>query len=375
MKNILLVSHYTATPGVMDKFLDFLIRKGFAPALILNPLDPKSALPSQMSFCGQEISYKLPGISQYLLEGAAAIYKFKIKFKITTGFDTAICFDPLSFINVHIFKKYFRVRKIVYYNVDFSTKRFSNNLLNSIYLAINKFAYKKCDYFLYLSESFIKNIDPMKKYTAKSFLLRHTIPVQMAVGDMEKIPNSLIYVGTLSKTVNFVNLIRALELIKNQNLDFIFDIYGDGDQVEFLKAAISCSSIRPNVNFKGVVKNEILFKEILPKYKIGLCPYIIPGGNNTADHMFNGTDLTMKIVEYIACGLPVVSTKLYKAFDIIEENKFGFLVKDINEWNVAISRLLTDDNLYQNYARNALDYSKNYDEERVLSPILLKILT
>jgi glycosyltransferase involved in cell wall biosynthesis len=89
--------------------------------------------------------------------------------------------------------------------------------------------------------------------------------------------------------------------------------------------------------------------------------------------MFQGTELTTKIVEYIGSGLPVVTTRLYGAFDIIEKNKFGFLVHSSKEWYMAIKKLLLDKNFYKIYSVNALNFAKNYDEEKVLTPVFDKI--
>lgn len=376
MKNILLVSHYTETMGVMDKLASYFSRHNYSLFFILNPLNPKSLLSNKIKFGSKEIKYKLPWMIQYLLEGGLAVYKFKTNFKIKTEFDLAICFDPLSFINTYIFRKFYKIKKIVYYNVDFSIRRFNNRAINYIYLLINIFAYRKCDYFFYLTENFIKKIDLFGKYSDKSFLLRHSVNIKKNVNNIRKIPNSIIYAGSLSNTnaADFTDLIKALELIKRNDIDFVFDLYGEGEQKSYIKEIVNKSMVRKNINFKGVVANNILIEKILPKYKIGVCLYITEKKNSIADYMFNGTDLTTKIVEYIACGLPVVSIRLYDAFNIIKKNEFGFLVKDRIEWDIALTKLLTDIHLYNFYSKNAFNYARNYDEKKILNPVLDKIL-
>lgn len=374
MKDILLISHYTETPGVADKLALYFERHNYSVFFILNPLYPRSSLKSIIRSEKEEIRYKLFWPLQYVFEGIISFIEYKSNIGGPVNFDIAICFDPLSFVHTFLLKRFFKIKKLVYYNVDFSTRRFRNKIANNIYLLINRFAYKKCDYFFYLTKKFIQKIDPANKYTRKSFLLKHTINMSNINRVIQKIPNSIIYSGSLSYSVDFTNLIKSLELIKKDNINFTFDIYGEGNQKEYLKNLIANSVIKDNVKFKSVIDNETLLKEILPQYMIGVCPYITKENNLDLDHMFHGTDLTTKIVEYIGCGLPVVTTRLYDAFDIIEKNRFGFLVKNEKEWYDAIYKLLISNKLHGEYSMNALNYAKNYDEEKVLTPVFNKIL-
>lgn len=377
MKNILLVSHYADTPGVTNKLSSYLKRHNYSLSIILNPLNPKSSLKSVIKIDKKEVKYKIYWLFQYVFEGIIFLIKYKFNFRNQIKFDLAICFDPLSFFYAFLFGRYLKIEKIVYFNVDFSTRRFKNKIINYIYLSLNKFAFSECDYFFSLTRAFIEKIDPANKYVDKVFLLRHTIDIDginKNISNVTKKPNSIIYAGSLSHAIGFVNLIKALELIKKEDIDFIFDIYGDGPQKENLLTLIKNSSINNLVNFKGVVKNEILLKQILPKYKIGVCPYFNRKNSYESDHMFTGTDLSTKMVEYIGCGLPIVTTRLYSAFDLIEEKKFGFLVSSSRDWYIAIKKLLTNKILYKKYSNNTLKFATNYGEEEVLTPIFDKIL-
>ncbi|MCX6759626.1 MAG: glycosyltransferase [Candidatus Nealsonbacteria bacterium] len=374
MKNILLVSHYTDTPGVMDKLSLYFLKHNYSLVFALNPLNPKSSLKSVIKIDEREIKYKIFWPFQYIFEGIIFFIKYKFNIKKAIKFDLTVCFDPLSFFHAFLLKRSLKVGKIVYYNVDFSTRRFRNRIANYIYLSLNKFAFRNCNYSFYLTENFIKNIDPNNKYRDKTFLLKHTININSIDKIIKKLPNSIAYAGNLSQTVDFTNLIKALELIKKEGINFTFDIYGEGYQKEHLEDLICKSIIKDNVNFKGIVSNEILLKEMLPKYMIGVCPYITRKNDYVADNMFTGTDLTTKIVEYIGSGLPVVATRLYGAFYVIEKNKFGFLVYSPEEWYMAIKKLLLDKNSYKIYSNNTLNFAKNYDEEKVLTSVFNKIL-
>lgn len=370
---VLLVSHYTEVPGVMEKVASFLEGQDFHLSYILNPLFPRSDLKSIIKSRNVDIKYKLPWYGQYLIEGIVGYFKFKYSVKQISSLDLAVCFDPLSFLEMIAFKKLLRIKKVVYYNVDYSTRRYKNIALNFIYNCMNKFAYVKSDYFLSLSRKYIEDIDPGKKYASKSFLLRHTV----SLGDyqnVKKIPNSLVYAGSLSRTVNFSDFLLSLHDLKEEGIDFTCDIYGQGDQLKSIQKLTSELSLSNRVNFKGVVSHDVLTRNVLPKYIIGVCPYIKKGTKVEADHMFTGTDLTTKLVEYLAAKLPIVTTELYDAFRAVEQNQIGFLVKNQHDWHMSLKKLLSDRLLQEKYSENAYEYSKNYDENMVLGPVFKHML-
>lgn len=80
------------------------------------------------------------------------------------------------------------------------------------------------------------------------------------------------------------------------------------------------------------------------------------------------------LFDYIVAGLPTVTTSINDAFDMIEKNKFGFLVSTAEDWYIAIKKLFINQTLYAVYKNNALKFAKNYDERKVLDPIFKKIL-
>ncbi len=49
-----------------------------------------------------------------------------------------------------------------------------------------------------------------------------------------------------------------------------------------------------------------------------------------------------KLVQYMACGLPVVASPVGVNSEIVENGISGFLASDLGEWRVALSRLMDD---------------------------------
>lgn len=377
-KNILLVSHYTPIPGPVDKWSLYLDKKGFLVTRFYNPLYPRSQQKSRIINENKTIEYKIPWPFQFTLEGFVMAVIYCLKTKYQKEFDLAICFDPLAFWHTYFLKRFLSIHKIIYFNVDFSAQRFSNILMDSIYQKTNLFAYKKSDYFFSITKTFIDKIDPKNEYKTKDkvFIMKHTIDMNIKRKEKTKKNNSIAFVGTLDGYTNFDDLIQALKLLKRDGVQFLFDIYGYGDQEEILKTKIQDSALVKEVKFKGLVGHDKLIKFILTKYRIGVCPYVDKFNNSGSDYLYNATDLTTKIVDYIGSGLPVISTKISPAFEVIEKNKFGFLVKNTREWYEVLRKLLTDKNLYRQYHLNAINFAKkHYDEDKFIGPIIEKVLT
>lgn len=375
MKNILLVSHYSGSPGgPVDKFYEYLKKKNNIQ-FIKHPLWPETNSLTILNDGKKEMSFKIYPKIQYLLESVFVLYYWYKYFNKTKGFDLAICFDSLSFIHTLFIKRLLHIKKIAFYNLDYSKKRFSNPVMNFIYNKINVFSFRKCNFFFYLSKNFVNAVDPYGKFSYKTYPIKTTASLKSINTRATKYTNSLIYAGVLDyESVNFDPLLKALKKLRNDNVDFRFDIYGKEGRKKTLRRKITLLGLKKNIILKGVADNSLLTKSIFSHYLIGVSPYITKGGYTISDHMFNVTELTAKLVEYIAAGLPIITTPLSSAFNIIEKNKFGFLVLTPEDWYQAIKKLFVNRSLYREYRDNALRYAKNYDEKKVLDPIFKKIL-
>lgn len=372
MKNVLLISHYSGTPGgPVDKIYDFL-KKEYKVYNIKHPLFPRSDLKSTLEG-DKSIEFKINPSFQYFLEGINSYFYWKRTHNNIKKIDLSICFDSLSFTQMYFLKSLFNIKKIIFYNCDYSIKRFSNPLMNLIYRKANLFAYNKCDFFFSLSSRFIQDIDPQNKLAYKNYIVSGFVDMG-SINRKGKTNNNLVYAGALDYgSVDFDPLLAALKKLVKNKIKFHLDIYGKENPKSNLRIKIKKLGLLEYITFKGIVENKILIQEILPFYRLGLAPYISKDSKSAPDHAFLGTDLTAKLVDYIAAGLPVVTTEINEGFKNIEKQKFGFLVSNDLQWYEAINKLLTNKKIYAEYKRNALKYAKNYDIDTLLNPIFKRV--
>lgn len=373
MKKVLLASHTSGLPGgPPDKFYTYL-KNRYNVCKIIHPLFPTTNQKSSIDNGGKKFEFKIPALLQYSFESIYILFYWYKNFK-NSKIELAICFDSLAFLHIYLIKKFLRIDKIVYYNLDYSKKRFSNSFINAIYQSITKFSYATCDYFFSFSNTFIEEVDPLKKYAYKNFALKTTIDFSVKVG-VKKIPDSIIYAGVLDYgSIDFDPFLQALNRLNEENIPFCFDIYGKTDPQSKIQKEIRKLHLQDKIFFKGTIDNQILTEKILPRYTIGVAPYAATWDDDFPDYLFMNKDLTGKLVDYIGAGLPIVSTRINDSYKMIDENKIGFSVVSSNEWYQALKSLLINKALYKKFSKNALVFARQYDMNTLLNPIFKEIL-
>lgn len=373
MKKVLLVSHTSGLPGgPPDKFYAYL-KDRYKVCRIIHPLFPTTNQKSIIHNGNKRLEFKIPALLQYSLESVYILFYWYKNFK-NSKIDLAICFDSLAFLHIYLSRKFLRIGKIVFYNVDYSKQRFSNFLLNAIYQSITKFSYITCDYFFSFSNRFVEEIDPLRKYRYKHFALKTTIDFSIK-RSIKKIPNSIIYAGMLDYgSIDFHPFLQALKRLKEENVPYYFDIYGKTDPKSKIQKEIRKLNLQDKIFFKGITDNQTLTQKILPHYTIGVAPYAAVWDESFPDYLFMKDDLGEKLVDYIGAGLPIISTRVNDSFKKIDENKIGFSVVSSKEWYQAIKSLLINKTLYKKFSKNAQIFARQYDTDTLLSPIFKEIL-
>lgn len=106
--------------------------------------------------------------------------------------------------------------------------------------------------------------------------------------------------------------------------------------------------------------------EDLRQLDIGLLPLPL---TRWAPHKFY-----LKLIQYMALGIPSVATPLGSNSLVIEEGRTGFLVRDELEWTAALERLVEDSELRELIGRaGAEEASRRYtvqaNAERIVAAL------
>lgn len=175
----------------------------------------------------------------------------------------------------------------------------------------------------------------------------------------------IMFIGTLFDFVGLHTIIENFDLILKNNPDAKFVIVGGGPNYNSLNSLIKKKNLESHIIMTGFVP-----KDSLPNYlsisTICIQPFEI---NETTNRI-----LPSKILEYFACGKPVLSTPLEGTKEILPDEKFGIIYSDSNNFVKTLSKLLLDDSYLKKLGNNGYHYVIENHDWSVLSKELIEKL-
>ncbi len=149
-------------------------------------------------------------------------------------------------------------------------------------------------------------------------------------------PGLILSVGRLVEKKGFEDLIRACAWLREGKVEFRCEIIGTGERREALKALIAELDLEKHVTLVGPRSQD----EVLRAYRratVFALPCIVASDGNR-------DGLPTVLLEAMAVGLPVVSTRLVGVPEIVEDGVDGLLVEPSDSAALAASleRVLQD---------------------------------
>lgn len=255
-----------------------------------------------------------------------------------------------------------RVRTVVYYVIDYTPRRFRSRTLNGLYQGICRFAARHADAVWNLSER-------MRVVHARFGTPPHRnllVPVGVQADAVRLVPeremarDRLVVVSALFENKGVQLAIDALRQLPQARLAVV----GVGPYEEALRERARERGVADRVEFLGLMDHDRLFR-YLPTCGIALAPYL-----PDADSYTYFADPT-KPKEYLACGLPVVITRVPWVAELIARGPMGMAIEyDEKQLGAACRRLLTDDAFWRTCRENALAYARSLDWTQIFAQAL-----
>ncbi len=163
----------------------------------------------------------------------------------------------------------------------------------------------------------------------------------------------LIFVGRLTPIKGVRFLIKAMALIRQQHLGVRLLIVGDGEERQNLEELADKLNLKKWVSFLGQTPSERI-----PEYMVASDIFVLPS-------LSEGFPLT--ILEAMASGLPIVTTRVRGLPEIVKDGENGFLVEPQNPGQIAerVLLILSDDALRERMAKNNWQQAKQYSWQNV----------
>ena len=176
----------------------------------------------------------------------------------------------------------------------------------------------------------------------------------------------VVFVGTIYPFAGLMQIVNNFENLKKVNQNIKLLIIGGGPSYSQLKKLV----IKKNLESEVILTNFINQNEI-PKY-ISLADICI---NPFEINYLTNRIVPTKIIEYFACGKPVLSTPLSGTKELFPNEKFGILYSNSDNFVMTLSTLLFDKNKLKEIGEQAFEYAHKNHDWKILSKQLLSKFT
>jgi glycosyltransferase involved in cell wall biosynthesis len=252
-------------------------------------------------------------------------------------------------------EKLLRLNNVIFL-VDYDDAIF-HHYDNSESMLIRKILGKKIDFIMKNANLVIAGnkylAERAKQAHAKNIII---IPTVVDLDKYNKYRNrtkDIITIGWIGTpiTSRYLNtIIPALEKIKNKF------------NVKIKAIGYDSKKIKTNSLIESVLwteKNEV---ELINSFDIGIMP--LP------DEPFTRGKCGYKLIQYMACGLPVIASPVGVNTEIITHGHNGFLAETIDEWIDTLSLLLNDRELRIEMGEKGFNFTEQNYALQIQAPIL-----
>lgn len=284
--------------------------------------------------------------------------------------DLFIGIDPLNAFFATLAKRLGKVRRVIFYTADYAVERFNNPFLNWIYHLLDRYAIKKADQVWNVSTRITKLRRRQGVKEDRNFFVPNSPELnKIKVLSFKEInKHDLVLVSNLTRAIDFPLIIKVVKKLSGKYPDIRLLIIGEGEYKEELEELTSNLSAERNVLFLGRKShNEVL--DILSRAAIGIALY-------TEEYPWTKFGDSMKVREYLACGLPVIMTGVPSTADDVKRAGAGYVINlDEAELERSIKELFDDKSKYLQMRKRAINLAQQFDCNKLFKENLGRILS
>ena len=245
-----------------------------------------------------------------------------------------------------------KARRAVFWTIDFVPDRFPSRALNGIYHRFDRFCVRHCD------ETW--NVSPRIEAARRERDIvgpQRVVPIGANVRPSQSpVPGRLIFVGHLLEKQGVQIALRALPLVREHRPETHLVVVGDGPYRSALESLAHELELEAAVEFKGYVEEHAAVEELIARSAVGLAPY------DPAIASFTAFADPGKIKNYLAAGVPVVTTSVVHSAPELERAGAGIVIAyDHRALAAALEGMLGDPERLQKMRAAAGAYGADAD--------------
>jgi len=128
-----------------------------------------------------------------------------------------------------------------------------------------------------------------------------------------------IFAGLLGKVRGLDRLLHAISELKATRKQLHLNIIGDGPEGANLRQLRDRLGLNSEITFHGWVPKHRLVQQIA-EYDVGVIPHLISD--------FTNTTIPTKLFDFMACGLPLLTTDMAPCREVVEAARCGWVCVD-----------------------------------------------
>lgn len=275
--------------------------------------------------------------------------------------ELCVAANNLNTLAALILKRLGKIKKVIYYNVDYTPQRFNNKILNSIYRLNEKFCCYHADANWVGTELTVKAREAYgvsRDKCATTVIVpdgNHSLKIKRK-GLFEIETATLVYAGHILKKQGLDLVLESLPELKKQVKGLKFLILGTGEHLPQLKKKAKKLNIDRIVEFKGYIEDHAELEKLITKCALAVATYI-PEKSSVTFYSEAG-----KPKLYLGCGLPVVITKVPTVAKLIDEKGAGIAIDyDKKQFVEAVLKILKKKKIYEEYKQKATRLGLQFD--------------
>ena len=197
--------------------------------------------------------------------------------------------------------------------------------------------------------------------TEKISIMPNGIDTKLFYTNKTKKSKIVLFSGVMYNHRGVDILLKSVPSVLKNIPDAKFVLLGEGPQLEELKTLVQDLKIEKNVEFKGWIKRQEI-PHYLAEASIAIGPLRSTNVTKNA--------LPIKVLEYMAASLPILSQKDTLPNNILQQGENGYFVNDIEELASKITHILENDENRIKMGKKSHEIVLEYDWEKVVKNII-----
>ena len=243
---------------------------------------------------------------QFLAYGRDFLYAISHGVRFGRGADLLVAGDNLLTLAALFLRRMRVVRRVVYYMIDFTPRRFANPFAEAVYRRIDRWAAHGADQVWPLTNEMIEarfaagHMDRAKVNWQMVPYGSHPVK-ETAIQRRDR--DTIVYVGGLIEGKGVELFVPVARALRERGIEFSFLVIGAGPYLHTLTREIAQAGIQDCFELAGYVDNITDVVRRAAACSVALAPYPTGEVNSFTNYADPG-----KLKLYLGCGLPMVLT-------------------------------------------------------------------